>query len=525
MTPSRLPDSTPPASPPAWAHAVDVFCLGLVILAGVVAMSGGFRIFVAGVRLGLTSPYRLLFWAIAIGVIRHIAAPAVPVYRDLPRRFTDWQRAHAAPQPIASHSLRFLILVFLPFAGLTAAMTYPQIWRMSDAVHDAGDPLLNVWALSWVAHQLPAAPMHLFDANIFFPDRWTLAYSETLLAPGIVVAPLLWMGVSRVFVYNLVFVSGFIFSGVGTALLVRELTRHAGASVVAGIIFAFLPFRFDHYAQLQLQQAQWIPLALWAFHRVMRAGRLGDGLWLGLFAAAQVLSCVYYGIFLAGYLAVVGGALMLSNPSVSRTRLRPLAAGVVLAVALLAPAGRAYLEARALVGERSAEENISLSATWTNYLAAPAPNKLYGWSADRFGALERRLFPGMVALVLAAVALWPPWSPIRVAYALGLAFAVDLSRLQRPAVPLPVRLRGALSSAAHSRASRHPGWLLAGGPRRIRPLANLGANEIAECTRGAAVDPRRRRARRVLFRAGRSDDGARRAAGGVRGSAARYRRR
>ena len=44
-------------------------------------------------------------------------------------------------------------------------------------------------------------------------------------------------------------------------------------------------------------------------------------------------------------------------------------------------------------GKRSASgegRDHRLSATWRNYLAAPAHNRLYGWSADRFGAAERR---------------------------------------------------------------------------------------------------------------------------------------
>src|SRR6266508_3148163 len=231
----------------------------------------------------------------------------------------------------------------------------------------------------------------------------------------------------RVLVYNLVFVSGFILSGVGAAFLVRELTRNTAASIVAGILFAYQPFRFEHYPQLQLQQAEWIPLALWAFHRVMNNGRLRDGLWLGVFVVCQILSCMYYGTFLASYLVVVGGVLMLSKISVARTRLPVLAAGVVLAAALLAPVGRAYLGAREAVGERGSDENVSFSATGRNYLAAPAANKLYGWSAVRYGAPERKLFPGLIAAILAAVALWPPWSPVRAAYALGLGFAVNLT--------------------------------------------------------------------------------------------------
>jgi hypothetical protein len=60
-----------------------------------------------------------------------------------------------------------------------------------------------------------------------------------------------------------------------------------------------------HFPQLQMQQAQWIPLAVWAFHRVLWTGRIRDGVWLGTSLAAQLMSCMYYGIFLALYLVVV----------------------------------------------------------------------------------------------------------------------------------------------------------------------------------------------------------------------------
>jgi hypothetical protein len=71
---------------------------------------------------------------------------------------------------------------------------------------------------------------------------------------------------------------------------------------------------------------------------------------------------------------------------------------------------------------------VTFSAAWTDYIAAPDTNRLYGWSAARFGGgIERQLFPGVVAVILAAIALWPPLSAVRAAYALGLAFAVDLT--------------------------------------------------------------------------------------------------
>jgi hypothetical protein len=208
---------------------------------------------------------------------------------------------------------RFLALALALFIALTAVMTYPQVFRMADGVHDPGDPLMVTWVLGWVAHQIPIAPAHIFDANIFYPERNTLAYSETLLVPGLLAAPLFWVGVAPIVVYNLVFLSGFALSGVGVALLVRRLTASSGAAILAGIVFAFAPYRIDHYAHLQLQQTQFIPLALWAFHRLLDTGRLRDGVLVGVFTACQMLSCMYYGIFLIPYMGVVCGALLLTK--------------------------------------------------------------------------------------------------------------------------------------------------------------------------------------------------------------------
>ena len=322
---------------------------------------------------------------------------------------------------------RFLAASLVFYSLLTVVMTYPQILHMRDGVHDDGDPLMVTWALAWVAHQLPRAPAHLFDANIFYPERNTLAYSETLIVPGIAAAPLYWLGVGPIFIYNLVFLAGFALSGVGVALLVRRITGHSGAALVAGIVFAFPPYRIDHYAHLQLQQTQFIPLALLAFHRLLDTGRLRDGLLLGVCVACQMLSCMYYGIFLLPYMAVVCGTMLIASRAMPRERVIALLAAVAIAMVVMIPAARAYLSARAVVGERGRAEVAESSATWRNYLAPPELNAVYGTVFARFMQPERRLFPGFVAVALAIVALWPPLNAIRLAYGLGLLLAFDVS--------------------------------------------------------------------------------------------------
>ncbi len=89
--------------------------------------------------------------------------------------------------------------VILLFAALTAFMTYPQIRFMDDAVAIyEGDALFSTWRLAWVAHELPRDPFNLFNANIFYPEKGSLAFSDAMIVPALMAAPLLWAGVPQI---------------------------------------------------------------------------------------------------------------------------------------------------------------------------------------------------------------------------------------------------------------------------------------------------------------------------------------
>src|SRR5262249_31774259 len=126
-----------------------------------------------------------------------------------------------------------------------------------------------------VAHAAAHDPWHLFDANIFYPARNTLALSDAMLLPAILGSPLIWAGVHPVVAYNMLVLASFVASGTAMYILARELTASRIAAWFAGSVFAFVPYRFGHYPQLELLWDWPIPMALWAFHRVI--GLRGSG--------------------------------------------------------------------------------------------------------------------------------------------------------------------------------------------------------------------------------------------------------
>lgn len=339
------------------------------------------------------------------------------------------------------HRTRALVVISVLLSVLWVGMTWPQAARMG-AVTDEGDPLLNTWALAWVAHQLPRAPARLANANIFYPEKYTLLYSESLILPGVMWAPLAWAHVSPVVVYNVCFMTGLVLSGMGVALLVLELTGDAASALVAAVAFAFLPFRADHYSHLQLQLTQWIPLALWSMHRWVRHGRVADGVWLGVFSACQLYSCTYFGLLmfpfmLACVVVLVGAQVQLSadggtfslslNRRFGTTRLKALVLGMLTYGLLVAPLGVGYARAARVVGERSTADATAGSAHPTDYLAASHRSQIYGGVTERWGGEERRLFPGLGIVVLAALGLRRRRTIEQIAYCVALLVAFDVS--------------------------------------------------------------------------------------------------
>jgi len=319
-------------------------------------------------------------------------------------------------------SMRARIVWAIAFFTLVAIVnSFPLILHPGTSIGQHGDSYFSVWRLAWVAHQLRADPWHLFDGNIFHPNRDTLAYSDAMLLPAIVLAPFNWMGISPLVIYNLTLLAAFAASAVAAFLLVRELTGSTPAALLGGMIFAFSAHRLEHFDHLELQFAFWIPLAVLCWHHAVTRDR--GYLIVGLLAAGQILSSIYHGIFFAAWLAVATSLWFV------RTPLRALRATVLilwLPLVTLAVYSLPYMKSRAEVGDRPMSDVVGYSASPMDFLSAPANNVLYGWT-DGLGTNERHLFPGIVATLLLVVGLWPPLDRMRAVHAAALAFALLLT--------------------------------------------------------------------------------------------------
>ena len=287
--------------------------------------------------------------------------------------------------------------------------------------NDNGDAMLNEWIVAWVQHQLPRDPLQLFQANIFYPAADSLAFSEPLIVPALLGAPVRLAGGSPVLVSNVLLLLGLTLTMLGMYALVYEWTRDEVAALVAGAVFAFNTHTLMRLAHLQAMHAYGLPLTLLAVDRLLTKGRMQDALWLALWMTLMAYTSGYFVVF-ALFLVAVAAAVRapIWIPNVRQVAPRVAVAAVLTVIAvfpLTVPYRRVAVEQHMM---RSLDNVAEYSATPQGYLASAGRLHQRLWSG---GDQHDAFFPGItvIALGLCAFAFVRAATSAHVAMLAGIA--------------------------------------------------------------------------------------------------------
>lgn len=353
---------------------------------------------------------------------------------------------------VRNHWLAALIL----FAALAVLHSWPLASDPAGLARlDNHDAELNTWIVAWVPQALATAPLHLFDAPIFYPERHSLAFSEHMFVPSLIGAPLIWAGASPVLVYNLLIMLGFAVSGFAMYWVMAAWTGSQAAALVAGMAYAFNAHVLTRFVHLQALHVEFFPIVLYAFDRVLTERRMRDALLLAAAFVLQGLCSNYLLVFTTYALAACAIVRFRELPA------KPLLAAAMMAAVCLAPFLWPYYQVDQEYGlARAVDVVTQYNASWRDYLVT-AGRLHYAWWSHQFYDGRTALFPGITvtALALTAVAsvrrLRDPRIRMTLAIAtVGVAFSLGTS------LPGYSLLHGTLPLLSGLRNVARWGWLL-----------------------------------------------------------------
>jgi hypothetical protein len=329
----------------------------------------------------------------------------------------------------------FLIftLVLLLFVGMTLFYTRPLALKADDHTmrENSGDTLFHIYVLSWTAHSLKTNPFNLFNATIFYPNRYTLAYSDHDFMSSLIALPVMALTHNGILGFNFVILVSFIISALGAYLLVLYLTGDHLAGFAGGIIFGFPMYKLAHITHLQLVSTGFLPLSMLFLHLFTDRKKPVYALLFGASTVALFWTVWSYGFFLAFailiYLAVLAFIERRQIVSILRRRVSPperkrayrwvgmLVGSFILIGAVLLPFVLPYLKASKLNPDfqRDISEIYSYSADVTDFLVAPPQSLVWGRATGVFrpdpytrgNGAERSLFAGLIPYLLAALGI------------------------------------------------------------------------------------------------------------------------
>lgn len=299
------------------------------------------------------------------------------------------------------------LLILLVFCHFTSMLTWPYVTRLRDAVVDPGDPYLMSWVMWWDYHQTFTNPLHLFDANVFYPFKYTLAFTEHSYGIAAPLFPLFALGLKPLTVHAIALFLGFALSGYGAFRLGRTLTGSALVGWVAGIVFAFVPYRFNAMSQVPYVFSAWIPLVFEALVLFARERSGKRAAWLGFaFFMSGITTITWFNLSLVPF--VIYAAILLTRYDLWKDRQFWLRGALALGTAalLLVPFVLPYVLASRLYGFKRSIEEIKQHSAWpTHWLSVENRNRLWNGMGEGLPEWWKfKLFPGLLPILFSLAA-------------------------------------------------------------------------------------------------------------------------
>jgi hypothetical protein len=306
---------------------------------------------------------------------------------------------------ILRFAIPLLIILGVSFWSLWAVLQSP-----SNALVNAGDDILITWIIGQHIEKIPGDLPNIFDGNIFYPYKNTLAYSDFFLPSALIAYVPVKLTQLPILGYNLNLLVGQALTIAVLYLWFLEITKNKLSSLVASVAFGVSQIRIHYYAHLQMWSLQWFLLASWMFWKFTHLKKTRFLYLSGFFIVIQFWESVlpvYFFITIAGF-------ILLTNRQVLKNNWKHFLGAFVLVVILIFPLLKTYLQVSTELGvarsiRDAAHFSMSLDDVWRAYFSPglylvfiisllTVSDKIFGKNKVMFWLLSVMLFGFIMSL-------------------------------------------------------------------------------------------------------------------------------
>jgi len=261
---------------------------------------------------------------------------------------------------------------FIYFLFVTLLYFWPMVMHIGTYI-PGGDSMFNAWVMA--RNQNCIMQQHCpkyTDANIYYPNKDTMLYSEVEISPSVVTLPLRLVTDNPIIPYNIVTIASFLMAGISMYLLAMHLSRgNKFFALLAGTVFEFGPIMLASTHHLQNLSIFCLPLIILSILKFIDTSKKR-------YLVGLLLSLLY--IFFASWYQVIFALMAIALVMISLLIIKLgyfkklLAVGAVVALACLIalPLASEYMRfSRENAATYTMEEKILHSTSVVDYVVPP----------------------------------------------------------------------------------------------------------------------------------------------------------
>jgi hypothetical protein len=317
-----------------------------------------------------------------------------------------------------NHPWVIILLVLVYFTAMTILMTWPLAEKMGGyLLGQIGDNIYFVWLIDWFKRaifELHVSPF--FVPYLNYPEGWSLAYTEIAPIQVFMAIPFAMIG-GATFGYNAVLMLTFILAGLGMYLWIARVTKSRSAGLIAGTIYAFVPYHIAHalIGHFHIMGVQWFPFYFMGLFDILidREKNWKSALTAGIFLGFIALTSIYYtymALLTTALLVVVYLIFIERHQFTNRKFWMNMLIFGISAVPLLYLGITPFinLSNQGLMREFPVDYSIRYSASVTDFFLPSTDHFLWGgWIGSHFDRsqwIEATLYLGIISSLLALLA-------------------------------------------------------------------------------------------------------------------------
>lgn len=339
------------------------------------------------------------------------------------------------------------VIFFLIFLLLFSLVFRSLILNVSFALVDWRDYALMVWIMFQnISNILSLNFSNYFETNAFYPNKYSLLFSDLLLPQSILSLPFYLITRNLILSFNLVFILTFILNYLSTFIFWKQIFKKNILAFLGSLLIIFSPFFHLENSHFQMMSYWPFFFSLYFLFKTSQKRRYLNSLLSGLFLAIQFTASVYLSV----YLLVVIVLYYLFN--LSRKTLKPSSINLLITFLTFFILSGVFINGyfemkREYNVKRDLGEYITYSAHLSDYIftspinsiihKSPLLEKWNSFDKNKWGGHSS--FPGILILVTALIGIF-----ILVRTKGGTSFNIKLDR--QKALFLSIMLLGLIFS-------------------------------------------------------------------------------